>query len=77
MSKIIVVKVIPRAKKISIKEEDGMLKVYVAAPAIDGRANKDLMVSLAKYFGVRKSSLTIIKGLKSRIKTISIDGIYS
>lgn len=75
MSKTIIVKVVPRAKRENIKEEGGVLKIYMLVPAIEGRANKKLIDMLAQYWGVRKSSLTIIKGLKSRIKTISIEAV--
>jgi len=66
------VKVIPGAKKNSIKQEAGWDKVYLTAPAVDGKANKSLIEFLAKSYGVKKSQVFIIKGLKSRQKTISI-----
>ena len=66
------VKVIPGAKKNLIKEENGMFKIYLHAPAVEGKANRALVAFLAEHFGVRKSQITIIKGLKSRIKTIRI-----
>lgn len=50
-------------------------KVYVNAPAVDGKANKALIALLAEYFQVRKSRIEITKGLKSRHKTINIKGI--
>jgi len=51
------------------------LKVYLNAPAADGKANKALLAFLAKYFKVSKGKIEIIKGLKSRNKTIMIEGI--
>jgi uncharacterized protein (TIGR00251 family) len=74
------VKVIPGAKKDAIKQERDMWegdtwKVYTSAPAVDGKANKALIALLAGHFQVRKSQIEIIKGLKSRHKTISIEGI--
>ena len=69
------VKVIPQAKKIHIKEESGLLKVYLTQPALEGRANEALIDVLAEHFSVRQSEIRIIKGLKSRLKTISINGV--
>ena len=74
------IKVIPGAKKNAIKQERDIWegdawKVYVSAPAVDGKANKALIGLLADYFKVRKSQIEIIKGLKSRHKTINIKGI--
>ena len=66
------IKVIPGAKKNLVKPDESPLKVYLIAPAVDGKANKALIVVLAKHLGVRKSQLEIIKGLKSRLKTINI-----
>jgi len=55
--------------------EDGSWRIYLTAPAVDGKANKALIALLADYFKVRKSKIEITKGLKSRLKTISIDSI--
>ena len=69
------VRVIPGAKKNLIRpEEGGKLKVYLTAPAVEGKANKALLQVLAEYFGVKRRCIEIIKGLKSRDKTISILG---
>ena len=66
------VKVIPNAKRNElIKEGDGY-KAYLSAPAVDGKANKALIDLLAGHFNVKKYRIEIIKGLKSRHKTINI-----
>ena len=70
---IIHIKVIPGAKKNSLKSENDQLKVYLTAPPVDGKANEALIEYLAEYYGVRKSMVTIIKGLKSRSKIVSIN----
>ncbi|MCK5215934.1 MAG: YggU family protein [Candidatus Omnitrophica bacterium] len=69
---VIDVKVIPGAKKNIVKNEGKGLKVYVTAPADDGKANKAVVVILAEYFAVKKRDVAILKGLKSRHKTIKI-----
>ena len=73
ISNTFTVRVIPNAKKPSvIKEEQNVYLVRVDAPAVGGKANKRLLELLAKHFGVKKSSIRIIKGEKSREKVIEI-----
>lgn len=67
-------KVIPGAKKNLVKEENGLVKVYLTAPPVDGKANKALINVLAEHFNVKKNGIEIIKGLKSRNKTVNISG---
>ena len=69
------VKVIPAAKKNHIKQEGDLWKIYLKAPAIDGKANKSLIALLAEHFDVRKGQIEIIKGLKLKRKTINIEYI--
>ena len=66
------IKVIPNAKRNRLVEEPGRLKVYLTARAVEGRANAALIDFLAEYFGVKKSSVCIIRGEKSREKIIEI-----
>jgi uncharacterized protein len=66
------IRIIPNAKKASLSEEEGRLKVYVTAPAVDGKANAALILLLAEYLKVRKSDIEILRGEKSRNKVIGI-----
>ncbi len=67
------VHVIPNARQNTIREEAGLLKVRLTAPAVDGRANKALVNCLAEYFHVRRSRIRIVRGLTSRRKVIEIE----
>ena len=69
------IKVIPGAKKALWKEEGGIIKVYLTAPAVEGKANDALIDFLADHFEIRKSAIEILKGLKSRHKVVNILGI--
>ncbi|MCI0445802.1 DUF167 domain-containing protein [bacterium] len=71
-SVVITVKVVPQAKKARVVEEAGGLKVYVTAPALEGRANDALIAALAEHFALRPSQIAIMKGLQSRRKMIKI-----
>ena len=72
MAKTIHIKVIPNARKNEVIEEGETLKVRVAAPAFDGKANKAVIEILSEFFNVRKSNIKIIKGEKSRNKIVEI-----
>jgi len=72
MDKTIEVRVVPRAGRNEVKEDGERLKVYLTAPAEDGRANQALIKVLAKHLGVKKSMVIIKKGLRSRQKIIKI-----
>ena len=69
---IISAKIIPNAKKNTIKKDGDILKIYVTTPPEDGRANKALIDFLAKEYKVSKSKIRIVKGEKSRNKIIEI-----
>ncbi|MFA6431418.1 MAG: DUF167 family protein [Candidatus Margulisiibacteriota bacterium] len=66
------VKVIPNAKQNKIKEENGITKVYLTAPPVDGKANIGLVDFLAAHFKIKKSQIKIVRGEKSRNKTVEI-----
>lgn len=65
-------KVIPNSSKQEVKREGEILKVHLNSPPSEGRANKGLIEVLAKHFGVKKSQVQILRGAKSRNKTVQI-----
>ncbi|MBF0489952.1 MAG: DUF167 domain-containing protein [Candidatus Omnitrophica bacterium] len=69
------IKVTPGAKKNLLKQEGDLIKVYLTAPPVEGKANDALIKFLAEYYGVRSSMIDILKGLKSRQKIVNIEGI--
>jgi len=72
---IIKVRAIPNAKHDEIVNRIGtILRVRVAAPAVDGKANERLCCFLAEYFGVKRRMVYLRKGEKGREKTIEIVG---
>ena len=50
------------------------IKVRLAAPAVDGKANVALVDFLAVHFGVPRRNVRIAAGLKSRQKRVVIEG---
>ena len=55
-------------------EHGGRMKLRLAAPAVEGKANEALVEFLAGYFGVPRRSVRIVSGLKSRQKRVSVEG---
>ena len=52
---------------------DGTYIIYTKAPAIEGRANAAAIKLLAKYFGVSKSQVRLLRGVTSKYKVFDID----
>jgi uncharacterized protein (TIGR00251 family) len=50
------------------------LKVRIAAPALDGRANEELVEFLARRLGVARRDVAVVSGEKSRRKRVSVRG---
>jgi uncharacterized protein (TIGR00251 family) len=70
------VRVQPRAPQTAITgEQAGALKIRVAAPPVDGKANQECRRFLSKLFGVTQSSVEIITGESSRDKLIRVRGL--
>jgi len=69
-------KVIPNAPRNEIAGWLGdALKVKVHAPALEGRANDELLDFLARELGVPRRHLTLLRGEKSRQKVVRLDGL--
>lgn len=54
---------------------EGMLKVKVTAPPVEGAANEAVIALLSKKLGLRKSQMKISAGAKGRKKTILVGDI--
>lgn len=68
------IRVTPRARKTGFGGvlEDGTIRIRVAAPPVEGKANAVLIRFLAKILGVRKNRIEIVAGEKGLDKIISI-----
>ncbi|MCC6346610.1 MAG: YggU family protein [Nitrospirales bacterium] len=74
---ILEVKVIPKSSHTGIAGVmDGtVVKVKLTAPPVEGAANEQLIAFLAEEFGIKKSSIVILKGETSRRKTVKLTGV--
>ena len=66
----------PGAKRTSVEGLYGesAIKLNVAAPPVDGRANAEVERFLSKLLGVPRSDVTITRGASSRDKTVLVRG---
>jgi uncharacterized protein (TIGR00251 family) len=77
MTVLLKVRVQPNAPRNAVAGfmADDTLKVKVAAPPLDGRANQRLIAYLAECLAVRQSAITIKTGETGRNKLVSIEGV--
>ncbi len=67
------VAVVPNAKTPEIlKVGEGEYRVRVNARATEGRANERLIELLAGHFGIPKSRVRIIRGVRGRNKVVEV-----
>ena len=50
------------------------IKIRLAAPPVEGKANTALIEFLAAHYGVPRRNVAIVSGMKSRRKKIRIEG---
>ncbi len=69
------VRVQPRASRPGIRGVLGdALKLALAAPPLDGRANQELTEYLADFFQVPQFAVDVIGGAQSRNKVVRVSG---
>lgn len=68
--------VVPNApKSIVVGRHGTAIKVKLHAPAVDNKANTELVRFIAEQLHLPKSSVTLVRGHKSREKTVSFTGL--
>ena len=73
---VIRVKVLPRSSVNQVVgDEEGVIKVKLTAPPVEGKANKALVQFLSKQLGVARRDVEIVSGERSRIKSIRSNGL--
>lgn len=72
----IAVRVTPGARRSEvIAVDEARLRVRLAAPPVEGKANEALRRFLADACGVRASAVTLRRGERSRDKVVAVAGI--
>ena len=74
-SLVICVHAQPGAKRTEVAGLHGdALKIRVAAPALEDRANEALIAFIAEKLGIPKRDVTLVSGAKSREKRFAVRG---
>ena len=69
------VQVVPRASRSEIVgEHNAALRVRIAAPPVNGAANKELVRTLSRALGVRQAAIEITSGQASKTKQVRVTG---
>lgn len=66
--------VVPGARRSEVAEvRDGYLRLRLAAPAREGRANDELVRFVAARLGLRRSAVRVVNGHTSRRKALLVE----
>ncbi|MEJ7575534.1 MAG: DUF167 domain-containing protein [Pyrinomonadaceae bacterium] len=70
------ISVVPRASRTQIVgEREGVMRVRLAAPPVDGKANEELVRALAKFFDLPLRAIEIRSGHNSKRKRVCVAGV--
>ena len=68
--------VLPRSSQSRIVGlHNDAVKIKLNKPPVDGQANAECCRVVAKYFGVSKTQVSVLRGTSSRQKTILVEGV--
>ncbi|MEW6409974.1 MAG: DUF167 domain-containing protein [Nitrospirota bacterium] len=62
----------PKSKQEKIEKTVNGYIIYVKEQPIENKANRAVIELLSEYFGVSKSQITILSGMKSKQKIVEI-----
>ena len=66
----------PRASKSEVAgKHDSVIRIRIAAPAVENAANLALVEFVANQLGIAKRSVRVVSGGTSRRKVLEIDGV--
>jgi uncharacterized protein len=66
----------PRASRSEVAgTHDRLVKIRIAAPAVENAANRELIAFLARRLGIARTRVRIVAGRASRRKLVEIDGL--
>jgi uncharacterized protein (TIGR00251 family) len=72
------VRIVPRASRTEIAGEyNGALRIRIAAPPVEGAANRELVRLLAKIFKLPQNAVEIVSGAGSKNKIVHVRGADS
>lgn len=57
--------------------DDGVIRMHVKSPPVEGKANSEIIRFLVKILGIPQNQISIIRGASSKRKMIKIEGVDS
>ena len=67
------IRVVPGAKRTRLLSEDGSrLRISVAAPPVENKANAELIRFLAELYSIPRSKIRIVRGARGRTKLVEL-----
>jgi uncharacterized protein (TIGR00251 family) len=73
---LLTVRVKPRASKSRVLAvREAALEVAVAAPPVDGAANRELVQTIADHFDLPRSSVQLVSGASGKNKRLRLRGV--
>ncbi len=78
MATQLTLRVVPNARKTAcegLMDDGETLKIRLAAPPVDGKANEALLLWLVETLHLRRSQVRLVAGEKSRNKRVEIEGL--
>lgn len=68
--------VAPRASRTKVAGlHDGRIKLTVAAPPVEGRANEEIVKFLARALRVGRTAVRLVSGDSGKRKVVEVDGV--
>jgi uncharacterized protein YggU (UPF0235/DUF167 family) len=71
---ILSVRAHPRASRDRVAWDGERLHAWVTAPAVDDRANRAIVLAVARWLGVSPASVRVVAGTRGRTKLVEVDG---
>lgn len=65
----------PNSKESKLVIQDEAIILYINATPMKGKANKELLQFMSKYFGLARNQIKIVAGTKSKTKTIRLSDL--
>jgi uncharacterized protein len=76
MTALLRLKVTPNAPANAVLgESDGVIRLKLQAPAVEGKANAALVAFLAETLQVPKAAVSLKGGRRSRLKQVEVQGL--
>ncbi|HEX6796516.1 MAG TPA: DUF167 domain-containing protein [Ktedonobacterales bacterium] len=69
---MVALRVTPRAARDELTLDGAVVRIRVAAPPVEGAANDAVIALLARRLHLPKSSITLVRGERSRDKLVAI-----